>query len=125
MLVPVETGPQSPWSRLARAPATTERLGKWQEQLTEKDVALIEWTVGPELGKFGYSKSAAAASLLTVATGLAHAAFDAVRRRLVYFPGIVYRVLAPTRISREEFWIYRTTRAARAKAAAHARSRYD
>jgi len=118
MLVPVETGRRSPWTRLAGEAVTTQRLGKWQEQLTAQDVALVEWAVGDELGQFGYTKAAGAPAVHLIGRGLAYAAFDAVRRRLAYFPAVLYRLLAPTRIAREEFWVYRTTRAAREAPAA-------
>ena len=48
-----------------------------------------------------------------MAAALADAAWDAVRRRLAYFPAVLYRLLAPTRIAREEFWVNRPVRRAR------------
>jgi hypothetical protein len=125
MLVPEEAAPQSPQSQLIRAPTTAERLGKWREQLTDEDVAIVEWTVGSDLASFGYTKVAAKPPVRTIARALAYAAFDAVRRRVAYFPALLYRVLAPTRISREEFWVYRPVRAAEDKAAGGAGSRQD
>ena len=66
------------------------------------------------LESFGYSKTTVPPAPHTLARALAYTAFDGVRRRLAYFPALLYRLLAPARISREEFWVYRPTRRARA-----------
>jgi hypothetical protein len=113
MTVPVELGPQSPWSSLARVPATTQRIGQWREQLTDEDVAVLEWTVSSELESFGYTRTARVPSRPIVARALSYGAYDAVRRRFSYFPALFYRLLAPARISKEEFWVHRPARRAR------------
>jgi len=114
MLVPVETREQPPWSSLVNEPVTNERLGKWREQLTSDEVALIHWVAGPSLETFGYARFAPSPHPATIAAALADAARDVVRRRLAYLPAVLYRLLAPTRISREEFWVHRPVRRARA-----------
>ena len=43
-----------PWYRRAEKPVTTERLGKWREELTPDQVALVEWVVGPLIEVYGY-----------------------------------------------------------------------
>jgi hypothetical protein len=59
---------QSPnaWRRRAQEPVTTSRLGKWREQLTADEVALIEWKVGPHMQRFGYEPLGSVPSSLCV-----------------------------------------------------------
>jgi hypothetical protein len=70
------------WLQRAEEPVTTERLGKWQEQLNANQIALIEWMVKPHMQMFGYEPAGGSPSNLTIATGLAAAAYDAARRRV-------------------------------------------
>jgi hypothetical protein len=108
MLVPGHPAPgYVPWGRLSRGPVTMERLGKWREELTARDVALIEWTVGPHMQSFGYARAASAPSILAVARGRAFAAIDTIHRRLKHIPGVWYYLMQPTKISKEEFWVHR------------------
>jgi hypothetical protein len=98
------------WGR-ARTAVTPERLGKWQQQLTPRQVALIEWTAGRHLESFGYTPSAIPPPTMTaIASGLSFAALDAFWRRMLYFPALFYHFLQPTKISKEEFWIFRRVR---------------
>ncbi len=111
MLVPDERPiAYSSWSQRAKAAVTSERLGKWQEQLTQQDVELIEWVAGPHLESFGYARSAASPSLPVIARGLSFGVFDSVWRRLLYFPAVFYYILRPTKIGKEESWVYRRIR---------------
>jgi hypothetical protein len=111
MLVPAEeTTSYSSWSQRAKAPVTSERLGKWREQLTEQDVELVEWVAGPHLESFGYKRSTTSPSLPAIARGLSFAAFDSVWRRLQHFPAVLYFILRPTKIGKEEFWVFRRIR---------------
>jgi hypothetical protein len=100
------------WGR-AKTAVTPERMGKWQQQLTQKQVALIEWTAGSHLASFGYSASAIPPPTMpTIAGGLSFAAIDAFWRRMLYLPAVFYHLLRPTKISKEEFWIFRRVRKA-------------
>jgi Sulfotransferase family len=96
----------APWERLSRGPVTVKRVGTWQEELTARDAALIEWVVGPHLQSFGYPRVAGAPSMLAVARGLAFAAFDSIRRRLPQIPGVWYHLMQPTKLAKEEFWVH-------------------
>ena len=97
----------SEWSKRSQMAITNTRLGQWREQLTEEEAALIEWAGGRSLGAFEYQATVRPASCIAIARGLAFAALDAVRRRMNYFPAVLYRLLRPTKIAREEFWVYR------------------
>lgn len=94
----------APWTRLAQGPVTLARVGAWQQELTGRDAALIEWVVGPHLQAFGYPRVAGAPSIPSVLRGLAFAGFDSIRRRLPQIPGIWYHVMQPTKLAKEEFW---------------------
>jgi len=91
----------------ARQPITTERLDKWREELTAKEVSQIEWAVGRHMEAFGYQRSMDPPSSLTIARGLGFAVFDAVRRRLPQLPGIWYYLARPTKLAKQEAWIRR------------------
>jgi hypothetical protein len=115
MLVSTEaTVAYSAWSERSKAPVTADRLGKWHEQLTPRDVALIEWAAGPHLESFGFVRSTAQPALPAIVRGLSFTAFDAIWRRILYFPAVLYRILRPTKIAKEEFWTYRRIRKAEA-----------
>jgi Sulfotransferase family len=94
-----------PWTRRAHEPVTVARVGAWQEELTARDAALIEWVVGPHLESFGYSRVAGEPSIPSVVRGLAFAALDTIRRRLPQIPGAWYHLMQPTRLAKEEFWV--------------------
>jgi hypothetical protein len=96
-----------PWMKRAEQSVTTERLGKWQEELTPKEVAQIEWTVGRHLETFGYQRTVHSPSALTIGQGLGFALFDNARRRIPQLPGIWYYLFRPTKLAKEEYWTRR------------------
>jgi hypothetical protein len=107
MLVP---DTQSDVNRRVRAhqkDINMERLGKWQEQLSTDDVALVEWAAGSAMQDFGYESSTTAPSQWRIARARGFAALDAVRKQLVEFPGIWYYLMQPARIATEEYWKHR------------------
>ena len=95
----------APWARLSRETVSMKRIGAWQEELTARDAELIDWVVGPHVQSFGYARTARAPSTLSVASGLAFAGFDSIRRRLPQIPGVWYHLMQPTKLAKEEFWI--------------------
>jgi hypothetical protein len=103
MLRPDSHAVTRPRSRLAYLAVTAERLDKWREELTGEQAALVEWVVGRHMDTFEYQRAAGRPSRLEIARGLGWAAFDALRRRVVQFPGAWYYVMQPTRLTKEEF----------------------
>jgi hypothetical protein len=97
----------SPWGLRAQQQITTERLNKWREELTAKEVSQIEWAVGRHLETFGYQRSMDPPSSLTIARGVSFAVLDAVSMRLPQLPSIVYRLVRPTRLAKQESWMRR------------------
>jgi hypothetical protein len=91
-----------PWLRRAEERVDTGRLGKWRDQLTGDQVALIEWLVRPHMESFGYEPAGYSPSTLTIARGLVSAAYDAVRRRAGEFPGVWYSLTGSTHLAKEE-----------------------
>jgi hypothetical protein len=86
---------------------TTQRLGKWREELTTGEIALTEWAAGDLMQDLGYERVAASPSVLALARGVGYSAFDAVHRQIEQFPCIWYHWMQPTKIAKEEFWRYR------------------
>lgn len=91
-----------PWFRRAEEPVTTERLGKWREQLTADQVSLVEWVVGPNMRTLGYEAAGRAPTRAAIFRGLALAGFDSVRRRIEEFPGVWYSVTRSPKLVKEE-----------------------
>jgi Sulfotransferase family len=91
-----------PWYRRAEEPVTTERLGKWREELTPDNVALVEWIVGPHMQLFGYEVVGRSPTSLAIFRGAAFAAFDALKRRIAEFPASWYYITRSTNLLKEE-----------------------
>lgn len=86
------------------APLTTDRLGKWREQLTPHQAELVEWTIGTGLEEFGYRREVGRASAVNIARGLCAAAFDLARHAIPKLPALWYSYTAPTDLRRYEYW---------------------
>jgi hypothetical protein len=91
-----------PWFRRAEEPVTTDRMGKWGEQLTTDQVALTEWMVGPHMQTFGYEPVGRRPANLTIATGLVSAVYSAARRLAGEFPGVWYSLTGSPQLAKEE-----------------------
>ncbi len=111
MLVPQEAHvTYSPRSELSRTPITKERLGHWRHQLASTDVALIEWIAGSHLTRFGYEPTSPPPPYPALARAFGFAFVDAVQSRMSHFPAVLYRAFRPTRLAKEEFWVFRRIR---------------
>jgi hypothetical protein len=74
------------WPNSASGAVTSERMGKWRGELTEPDVALVEWLAGPTLEAYGYSRTARPASLPAKTRAMIEAGADGLRRRWQRIP---------------------------------------
>jgi Sulfotransferase family len=90
------------WFRRAEEPVTTERLGKWREELTADQVALVEWTVGTHMQTFGYAPVGVRPGHATILRDLASAVSDAVGKHVEQFPAAWYYLIRSTSLAREE-----------------------
>jgi hypothetical protein len=88
--------------RRAEEPVTTERLGKWREELTPNQVGLIEWVVGNDMQTFGYETAAPAPGRLSIARELASAFRHGIGKRLEQFPAAWYYLIRSTSLVKEE-----------------------
>jgi hypothetical protein len=95
---------QSPnaWLRRAQEPVTTTRIGKWREELTADQIALIEWKVGPHMHGFGYEPLGRAPSSLSVGRELIKGVVDSLTRHIGEFPAGWYSLMRSPYLSREE-----------------------
>ena len=91
-----------PWFKRAEETVTTERLGKWREELTPDQAALVEWVVGPNMQMFGYEPSGRSPAGLSVARDLVSSAYDAVKKRVHEFPAAWYYFIRSSDLVREE-----------------------
>jgi hypothetical protein len=90
------------WFRRAEEPVTTERLGKWREELTANQVALVEWSVGHHMQTFGYEPLGIRPTRAAILRDLASAVSDAVGKRVEQFPAAWYYLIRSTSLAREE-----------------------
>lgn len=93
------------WFQRARGPVTTERLGKWRQQLTTKQVALVEWIVRPQMHTYGYEPSSQVASIAAQVFALGEEFADSVQQKVRDLPRMWYFWLRPTHLVKEEAWI--------------------
>ena len=91
-----------PWFRRAEEPVTTERLGKWRDELTPDQVALVEWVVGRHMKTFGYEAVGGRPTNLSILREIASAVYDAIGKRVEQFPAVWYYLIRSTNIVREE-----------------------
>jgi hypothetical protein len=108
---------EQPWYRRAEERVTTERIGKWREQLTSKEAALVEWFVGRHMQTFGYEAATHAPGGLAIAQDMGSTVFQAARRHAGEFPAAWYsfvrsRQLAKEEMAKERFRSRQLTRAA-------------
>ena len=90
------------WFQRAEEPVTTERLGKWRDELTPNQVALVEWVVGRYMKTFGYEAVGGRPTSLSLLRELASAVSYAVGKRVEQFPAVWYYLIRSTNIVREE-----------------------
>ena len=90
-------------SRSVKA-VTPGRLELWRQQLTTAQIAQIDWTLGPSLERFGYSREAPPASAFTVLRGISYFAYDWVRYMAARVPAVWYATGAKTNIAKFEYW---------------------
>jgi hypothetical protein len=103
MLVPKpDPTADRPWFHRAEEPVTTERSGKWREQLTTGEMALIEWVVGPHFRTFDYTPLGLSPAPAEIVRGLMLSAFDSARRLIGEFPGSWLYVTKSTELVKEE-----------------------
>jgi hypothetical protein len=103
MLAPNANPPADlPWYRRAEQPLTTERVGKWREQLTPDEAALVEWFVGQHMQTFGYEATNHPPASRAIGRDLASAIIHAARRRVGEFPAAWYSFVRSRQLVKEE-----------------------
>ena len=91
-----------PWFRRAEEPVTTERLGKWREELTADQVGLVEWYVGSHMQTFGYQAVGRRAPVKAIVGDLLSSACDGVSKRVRQFPAAYYYLTRSSKLVSEE-----------------------
>ncbi len=95
------------WPMSAHGLVTRERLNKWRDQLSPKEVSLVERIAGERLEKYGYQPNGRSASAATIARALATAGDELVRQRVVDLPYTWFYHTQPTNLPLHEYWKYR------------------
>lgn len=88
-------------------PLTEARQGRWRQELSPRQVAQIEWAVGPQLERFGYERETGKAALTVVLPGLGNAAMASVGRKISQLPAL--RVSVPKQIGNFGYLLRRRT----------------
>lgn len=107
MLAPDDADDHRPWTQRARREVTSDRVDRWEAELTEAQVALVEHVAGDTMERLGYGPAAGAPSFTRILAGRGLDALDWIRHTLRTLPRVVYYWLFPTRIAAEEDWIDR------------------
>jgi hypothetical protein len=95
------------WPNSASGAVTSERMGKWREELTEPDAALIEWIAGPRLEAYGYPRTTGPASLPAKARAMMEAGADGMRRRWQRIPHRWVSWTQPADLAAQEYTRFR------------------
>ena len=108
LLTPEQSSSAHPdgWDRY-QAPLTTARLGSWRHKLTAKQVAQIEWAIGPHLEDFGYAREGPRASTMAILAARGFAKLSFAQRLIARAPALWYRLFAPRDIAKYEYWTRR------------------
>jgi len=103
MLVPGDApAPAAWWFSRALEPVTTARCGTWRNELSRRQVALVEWITGPLMRQLGYQPEAPAAGMSVRLRATAAAAVGEAHEKLRQLPRMWYYWVRPTRLAAEE-----------------------
>lgn len=94
-----------PWFQRAQKPVNTNRIEKWRDALTARQIAIVERIAGETMRTMGYSPTDAVLSSTRHTAALAHEAFAAVNSRIMKLPRIWYHWIQPKQLAAEEAWI--------------------
>jgi len=90
------------WFQRACMPVTTTRRGKWVEQLSTKQISLVEWSLAAHMQQFGYEPSGNKASAINILAALIEEFASSVRQRIRKWPRLWYYWFQPTNLAAEE-----------------------
>ena len=93
------------WFQKAQEPLSGNEVGKWRQQLTGKQVALIEWVAGSYMRQFGYEPSGQTISLGGRSTEACAEFFESVFQKITRSPRLWYHWMQRTQLAKEEAWI--------------------
>lgn len=85
-----------------RTPLTQARMGRWRDELSPRQVAQIEWTVGRQMEAFGYVRESRRTSMTAVLGGLSYSALTQAQQNFFKLPAIWYSLSAPGEIAKYE-----------------------
>jgi hypothetical protein len=90
------------WFDRAQGQIETSRVGRWRQELSTDDVAIVEWVAGELLVRHGYDATEPSAGALQKTRARLVWAAAALRRRVRHLPAIYWRWLRPDRLAQEE-----------------------
>ncbi len=99
------------WSQRSGSAITNERIGAWRDELSEDSIRLIDRVVGEHGARYGYARTSGTASHWAVTQGLLVAGLEALRLRANRLPASLWRLMHPTKLSKEELLFYGGLRA--------------
>jgi hypothetical protein len=105
--VPTDPGSPYSWPSSATGAVTRDRVQKWREQLSARDISVVERIAGERLERYGYQRSGPHASFATVAKAFAAGSWDQARQGAAQLPHHWYYLTQPTNLPLHEYWKYR------------------
>lgn len=105
MLVPDEDAKADRWwFERAQGKVTKNRHGKWREELTSAQVAIVEHIAGDHMRRFGYETAEPTPSAWSVLKAQLGETTDSLRRKIVKLPRLWYFWIRRTELAAEEAW---------------------
>lgn len=93
--------PDRSWYRRAHEPLSGSRVGLWRNDLTQRQVRMVEWLTGPLMATYGYEATEGPASTLLKARARASMGAERIRQT-ADLPRIWHRWLRPRELVNEE-----------------------
>lgn len=97
------------WFERAQGKVTTDRYGKWREELTASQVAIVERVTRDHMQRFGYEANEPQPSAWSFRQAQLGEMTDSLRRKIIKLPRLWYYWLRPTELAAEEAWNDRET----------------
>lgn len=90
------------WFQRAQKSVNTNRVEKWRDELTDEEVAIVEWIAGDTMERMGYSATAETPTTTAKAAAIAHENLTAAVSKITNLPRLWYFWIQPQKLAEEE-----------------------
>lgn len=93
------------WFQRAKQPLDQSRLGKWRDELSSEQVAIVEWVAGQSMAECGYKLNEKSLPLSARINSTASMYTDRIQHKSLHWKRSWYYWATPTELAREETFI--------------------